>query len=66
MSDQFAAEDDHGFDFRENQMRDSQDWIPNKALDPTAGSVSILMFTDFMTSLSFLKRAYPAVGQLDR
>ena len=37
-----------------------------KALDPTAGGVSILMFTGFMTFLSFLDRAVPAVGQLGR
>ena len=38
----------------------------NNALDPTAVSVSILMFTGFMASLSFLDRAVPAVGQLGR
>ena len=39
---------------------------PNQALDPAAGSVSVLLFTGFMTFLSHLDRAYPAVGQLSR
>ncbi len=42
------------------------DQKPNKALDPTAGSVSVLLFIGFMTFLSLLDRAYPAVGQLGR
>ena len=47
------------------QYRSMTGW-PNKALDPTAVSASVLWFTDFTMSLSFLDRAYPAVGQLDR
>ena len=39
---------------------------PNKALDPTAVSVSLFMFTDFITFFSYLDRAVPAVGQLGR
>ncbi|MDO8729939.1 MAG: hypothetical protein Q7J69_01965 [Candidatus Omnitrophota bacterium] len=35
MPDQFAAEDHHGFDFREDQMRVSEDWIPNQSLQAT-------------------------------
>ena len=35
MPDQFSAEDHHGFDFREDQMRISEDGIPNKALQAT-------------------------------
>jgi hypothetical protein len=38
----------------------------NKALDPTAVSVSVFMFTDFIMLSSFLGRAVPAVGQLGR
>ena len=33
--DQFAADDHHGFDFREDQMRISEDWIPNQSLQTT-------------------------------
>ena len=35
LPDQFAADDHHRFDFREDQMRDSEDWIPNQSLQTT-------------------------------
>ena len=38
----------------------------NNALDPTAGSVSVLLFSGLTMFLSFLDRAVPAVGQLGR
>ena len=39
---------------------------PNKALDPTAVSVSIFMRFDFTEFFSYPDRVVPAVGQLDR
>ena len=39
---------------------------PNKALDPTAVSVSVFMRFDFVESLSYRNRAVPSVGQLGR
>jgi hypothetical protein len=44
----------------------TSDREPNKALDPTAVSVSVLSFSDFIMFFSFLERAVPAVGQLGR
>ena len=38
----------------------------NKALDPTAVSVSVFMRFDFTESLSYRGRAVPAAGQLGR
>ncbi len=35
LPDQFAAKEHHGFDFREDQMKISQDWIPNQSLQAT-------------------------------
>ena len=35
LPDQFAAEDHHGFDFREDQMTISEDRIPNQSLQTT-------------------------------
>ncbi len=35
LADQFAAEAHHGMDCREDDMRVSEDWIPNKALQAT-------------------------------
>jgi len=40
--------------------------VPNKTLDPTGESVSILMSPDFIMFLSILSLAVPAVGQLGR
>jgi len=61
LPDQFAAEDHRGFDFREDQMRVSEDGIPNKALDRTAMSAVFSVFAD-----SWLAAALMAVGQLAR
>ena len=35
LPDQFAAADRRGFDFREDQMRDSENGIPNQSLQAT-------------------------------
>ena len=40
--------------------------MPNKALDPTAVSVSVLFALGFTESRSYSGRAVPAVGQLGR
>jgi len=39
---------------------------PNKSLDPPAVSGSVFVHFDFTESFSYLDRAVPAVGQLDR
>ena len=44
LPDQFAAEDRHGFDFREDHMRDSESGIPNQSLQatPVGAGVEVL------------------------
>ena len=44
-SDQFAAEDRHRLDFREDQMRISEDGIPNQALQATPGNAGLVVWS---------------------
>ncbi len=67
LPDQFAAEDHHGFDFREDQMRISEDWIPNKALERTAAERLGFDMAGFMNIIRHGLSPFPAaVAQLDR
>ena len=55
LPDQFAADDHRGFDFREDQMRVSEDWIPNQSLQATPVSAGLVALS-----------RRPGVPELDR
>ena len=45
MPDRFAAEDHHGFDFREDQMTISEDGIPNQSLQATPVGAGLVVWS---------------------
>ncbi len=45
LPDQFAAENHHGFYFREDQMRISEDGIPNQSLQATPVSACLIVLS---------------------
>ena len=55
LPDQFAADDRHRFDFREDQMSISEDGIPNQSLQATPGSATLVV-----------RRCRPGVPELGR
>jgi len=67
LRDQFSADDRHGFDFREDQMKISEDRIPNKALERTAAERLGFDMAGFMNIIGHSVSPFPAaVAQLGR